>query len=292
MKLMSFLSVVAIGATLSFGANASDIPEGVKTRELRGLEGPSGGRNISNAVIGVTPLATEGLASLKERNLRARYWKILTDGIVPVHDHQKRPATIFTLQGEIFEYRNDTQDRLLHKAGGLSLEEGHNLSHWWINEGVEDVRLIAFDVVLRGKHAPEVALADVPAAPTGFTLPPASQATKRIVGFVDLEKHFQGEFGQGLAITHSIVTIEPGGTFPLWTKPGQPALMFVESGAVSEVRSDADAPAIIPTESGSVIGDGTAAWWTNPTSVTAVMHIGAIEPISATDGVVNPTHSD
>lgn len=292
MKMLPIFSGLVLGLAMTVAATAQGIPEGVKTKELRGLEGPSVARGISNVTIGATPLAAEGLASLSERNLRARYWKILSDGIVPLHDHEHRPATIFTLQGEIFEYRNDVRQSLLHKEGGLSLEEGHHLAHWWINRGNEDVRLIAFDTVLRGKNAPSVDLATVPAAPTGFALPDAEQATMEIVGFVDLEKHFQGEIGQGLALTHSVVTIEPGGVFPLWTQPGQPAVMFVETGAVLETRSDADAALVIPPENGSVIADGVAAYWSNPTLVTAVLHVGAIEPISATAGVSNPTHSN
>ena len=292
MKFSYTVSAAVVGAVTAFAAYAQGIPEGVATKELRGLEGPSAGLHISNNTIGATPLGSEGIAGFEDRDLRARYWKILSGGIVPVHEHANRPATIFILQGEIFEYRNDEDDPLAHMAGELSLEEGSNLSHWWINRGNEGVRLIAFDAVLRGNNADPVELAQVPASPSGFDLPDVSDATKTTVGFVDLEKHFEGEIGQGLALTHSMVTIEPGGTFALWTSPGQPAVIFVESGAVTETRSDTDQSTVIPPENGSIVANGAQAYWSNPAQVPAVLHIGAVEPIEVTEGVVNPSHSD
>ncbi|MEM7037955.1 MAG: DUF6157 family protein, partial [Bacteroidota bacterium] len=44
---------------------------------------------------------------------------------------------------------SDAEGRIAHGAGSLSLEEGA-ITHWWLNEGTEDVRLIAFDVFNAG----------------------------------------------------------------------------------------------------------------------------------------------
>lgn len=284
--------IISAVVMLTGAALATDLGS-VKTTALLGLEGPAGPRDISNVVIGTTPLAEEGLESLEGRDLRARYWSILQQGIVPVHGHTKRPATIFTLQGEIFEYRNDRKDPILHKAGGLSLEEGHNLAHWWINEGDKDVRLIAFDVVIKGDKLDEsIAVSATPTAPFGFDLPEAKGVESEMVGFVDLEQHFQGEYGAGLALTHYRVTLEPGGVLPLWTKPGEPSILFVERGKVTEHRSDAKDTAVIAVEDGSIIGSGVSAWWENKGFVPAELHIGAVEPIAVTAGVANPSHDN
>ncbi len=288
-KFTASIAIIALGLTGT--AFAFDLSS-VKTKVLLGLEGPAGPRGIKNKVIGVTPLAEEGIDSLAGRNLRARYWSIRQEGIVPVHGHTLRPATIFTLQGDIFEYRNDQEEPILHNAGGLSLEEGHNLAHWWINEGDEDVRLIAFDVVIDGNILDEsVKVSPVPSAPTEFELPKEKGVERKMVGFVDLEKHFQGEYGEGLALTHYRVSIAPGGKLPLWTEAGQPSIVFVERGRVTEHRSDKEEPTDIAVESGSVLGGGVLAWWKNDGFIPVELHIGAVEPIAVTEGVKNPSHA-
>ena len=274
---MRFGFAMAAGLiALAFPAMASDI-SGLKKRVLGGLEGPSQARDISNGVIGATALAAEGLDSLAGRDLRARYWLILPGGVVPIHEHAQRPATIFTLQGKILEYRNDQDAPVQHEAGALSLEEGADLSHWWINNGDEGVRLIAFDVVVTDKDAIGQSAADTP-APVDLDLPAADGAQWTLEGNVDLGAHFQGAYGQGLSLSHYRVVIEPGGTAPLDIAAGEPAIYFIETGSVSE--TSADGTRTLGAEEGAVVAQGQSVWWENTGTAPAELHIGIVEPLA------------
>lgn len=271
------LAIAALG-TSSFAFDLST----VKTREMNGLVGPSGANNISNVPIANAPLADEGLGQIVGYNLRTRSWTISGDsGIVPIHSHADRPAIVYTLTGDIYEYRSDAEGRIKHSAGGLSLEEG-NVTHWWLNEGPEDVRLIAFDVV-KARGTPEVA--DTPAQ-QGFDLPEQKDAKLELLGLVDIEQHYGGEKGNGLALSTYRAVIEPGGVLPSFVAAGEPLQVWVWQGAVTEHRSDAEAPVVLAAEEGAHLGGGAQAYWKNTGDVAAELFFGVVEPLSETDGVV------
>ncbi|WP_299686252.1 cupin domain-containing protein [uncultured Tateyamaria sp.] len=270
------LAIAALGTT----AIAFELSD-VKTRVLNGLEGPSGANNISNVAIANAPLADEGLGQIAGYNLRTRSWTISGDmGIVPIHSHADRPAIVFTLTGEIYEYRSDADDRLLHSAGGLSLEEG-DVTHWWLNEGPEDVRLIAFDV-FKARGTPEVAKTPIPQT---FDQPAQKGAVLELLGVVDIEAHYGGEKGDGLALSTYRAVIEPGGVLPSFVAAGEPLQVWVWKGAVSEHRSDADAPVTLAAENGAHLGGGAQAYWENTGKVPAELFFGVVEPLSETEGV-------
>ncbi|WP_299772953.1 cupin domain-containing protein [uncultured Tateyamaria sp.] len=270
------LAIAALGTT----AFALDL-DSVKTRVLNGLEGPSGPNNISNEPIANAPLAEEGLSQIAGYNLRTRSWNISGDtGIVPIHSHADRPAIVFTLTGEIFEYRSDAAERIKHSAGGLSLEEG-DVTHWWLNEGPEDVRLIAFDVF----NAPgEAVVADIPAQ-QDFDLPGQSGAVLELLGLVDIEGHYDGEKGDGLALSAYRAVIEPGGVLPSFVAAGEPLQVWVWDGVVTEHRSDSDTPVTLAAEEGTHLGGGAQAYWQNMGDTPAVLFFGVVEPITETEGV-------
>ncbi|MEL6463884.1 MAG: hypothetical protein AAFQ58_02855 [Pseudomonadota bacterium] len=270
------LVIAALGTT----AFAFDL-DSVKTRVLNGLEGPSGPNNISNVPIANASLAEEGLGQIAGYNLRTRSWNISADtGIVPIHSHADRPAIVFTLSGEIFEYRSDAKDRILHSAGGLSLEEG-DVTHWWLNEGPADVRLIAFDVF--NAKGGESAAATPPQQ--DFALPAQSGAVLELLGLVDIEGHYNGEKGDGLALSAYRAVIEPGGVLPSFVAAGEPLQVWVWQGAVTEHRSDTDVPVTLAAEEGAHLGGGAQAYWENTGDVPAELFFGVVEPLSETAGV-------
>ncbi|MEL6450660.1 MAG: hypothetical protein AAFQ19_05325 [Pseudomonadota bacterium] len=269
-------------AALATPALAFDL-DGVKTRVLNGLEGPLGPHNISNVPIANAPLAAEGLDQIAGYTLRTRSWTISGDtGTVPLHSHADRPAIVFTLNGEIFEIRSDTKGRILHRAGGLSLEHG-DVTHLWRNEGPQHVRLIAFDVFKARRAAP---VADRPLA-QGFDLPAQSGARLDLLGVVDIEGHYDGAKGAGLALSAYRAVIEPGGVLPSFVGPGAPLQIWVWQGAVTQHRSDAGAgaPVTLATEAGAHLGGGAQAYWENTGAVPAEVFFGVVEPLSETVGV-------
>ncbi|WP_299043286.1 cupin domain-containing protein [uncultured Tateyamaria sp.] len=271
------LAIAALGTS----AFAFDL-DSVKTRVLNGLEGPSGANNISNVAIANAPLADEGLDQIAGYNLRTRSWTISADtGIVPIHSHVDRPAIVYTLTGEIYEYRSDASDRIRHSAGGLSLEEG-DVTHWWLNEGPEDVRLIAFDVFNAGGDT--TVMSDVPTQ-QAFDLPAQSGAVLELLGLVDIEAHYDGAQGDGLALSTYRAVIEPGGVLPSFVAAGEPLQVWVWQGAVTEHRSDAAAPVTLVAEEGAHLGGGAQAYWENTGDVPAELFFGVVEPITETEGV-------
>ncbi|MEO1198587.1 MAG: hypothetical protein AAFX39_05060 [Pseudomonadota bacterium] len=283
----ALLSIPALAGLTIFPAPqpaaALDL-ETLETRTIYGLRGPSGARDISNVVLDTTPLAEEGIASLAGRSLRTRFWTINGNGgIVPIHNHANRPAVFTILTGEIYEYVNTANERILHKAGGLALEEGR-ISHWWLNDGEEDVHLIAFDVFQSTQDLDTVTVGDVPAA-ADFELPETQGARHDLLGVVNIASHFDSAFGEGWALTTYRTTIEPGGVFPAFTTAGEPVQMFVWRGQVTEHRSDVGDPLTIDAEGGSTLSGGALAWWENTGDEPAVLYFGVVEPIAETEGV-------
>jgi len=265
------------------GALAEGLDDlGLPTRELNGLVGPSTGQNISNTPIANEPLIDEGLVQIAGYNLRTRSWVIGGDnGVVPIHSHADRPAIVYNLEGEIYEYRSDEEARILHGPGGLSLEEG-NVTHWWLNEGPEDVRLIAFDVFNAGSDDMMM-----PAAPTmlPFEMPEQSGAVLDLLGFVDIEAHYNGAQGQGLVLSAYRAVIEPGGILPSFVAPGEPLQVWVYRGEVTEHRSDADTPILRAADEGGHLGLGSQAYWENTGGGDAEIFFGVVEPLGEVEGV-------
>lgn len=268
-------------ASLALPALAASV-EDLPMRELDGLQGPSAGRAISNTPIANVPLIDEGIVSLSGYNLRTRSWVIeAAGGVVPIHSHIDRPAMVYSLAGEIYEYRSDADERLLHGPRSLSIEEGA-ITHWWLNEGAEDVRLIAWDVYNAGGD--DMVMRTAPPA-QAIEMPDAADATLELLGVVDIGAHFGGDKGNGFALSAYRAEIAPGGVLPGFTDGGEPLQIWVWQGEVTEHRSDQDTPIVISAEAGSQFVGGVQGWWENTGAETAEVFFGVVEPLSEVEGV-------
>jgi quercetin dioxygenase-like cupin family protein len=78
-------------------------------------------KGVSDMVLASIDLATEKLA-LDDHKFRLRKLVIQPGGEVPWHSHAARPALIYIVEGEIFEYSSDCAVPILHKAGDVSPE--------------------------------------------------------------------------------------------------------------------------------------------------------------------------
>jgi quercetin dioxygenase-like cupin family protein len=67
-------------------------------------------------------------------------------GIVPWHSHADRPALIYIVSGQIFEYASNCAVPILHKAGEVA-RETQATAHWWKNTGKAPVVLLSFDIL-------------------------------------------------------------------------------------------------------------------------------------------------
>ncbi len=77
--------------------------------------------------------------------LRFRRVDVGVGGIVPWHSHERRPALLHILTGEITEYSTAETGPVVRRAGETIPEFGP-VSHWWKNTGTEPVIILAADV--------------------------------------------------------------------------------------------------------------------------------------------------
>jgi len=85
-------------------------------------------------------------AKIAGRQFRLRRLEIHPGGIVPYHSHGDRPAIIYIVQGEIYEYASTCAVPILHKAGDVA-REMHTTSHWWQNKSSQTVVLLSADLL-------------------------------------------------------------------------------------------------------------------------------------------------
>ena len=104
---------------------------------------PTMPKGVTDTVIGSVDLGPE--ISVPDRQLRTRRLVVQPGGIVPFHSHMDRPALIYTVSGQITEYRSSCAVPILHKAGDIA-READGISHYWINHGKVAAVLLSSDV--------------------------------------------------------------------------------------------------------------------------------------------------
>ena len=102
-------------------------------------------KDVTDKVLAAIDLAKEP-ARIQDRQLRLRRLEIQPGGVVPWHSHGDRPAIIYIVQGEIFEYASNCAVPILHKAGEVA-PETHATAHWWQNKSSHTVVLLSADVL-------------------------------------------------------------------------------------------------------------------------------------------------
>jgi quercetin dioxygenase-like cupin family protein len=134
-------------------ASAGECPAD-KVKEGARTSGETKPVGVTDTVIASIDLAPKG-GSFKGQLLRMRKLVIAPGGVVPWHEHSKRPANIYILKGVIEEYRANCEVPIVHKAGDVAVEFGKGFAHWWKNTGTEPVELISadvFQVEMKDKH--------------------------------------------------------------------------------------------------------------------------------------------
>jgi quercetin dioxygenase-like cupin family protein len=144
MKLQVLAALVA--ASFSIPALAGECPAGKRVADGFGQKNPGHGpKAVTDVVVTSTDLGNERVG-LKEHQFRARRLVIQPGGIVPWHSHDERPAMIYVVKGEIFEYASNCTVPILHKVGDVA-REAKGTSHWWQNTGKTAVELISVDIL-------------------------------------------------------------------------------------------------------------------------------------------------
>ncbi len=137
-------AALALMATAAFAtpALAGECPAGqAGTNAL--ASAPTMPKGVTDTVIGSVDLSKE--IGVADRQLRTRRLVVQPGGVVPLHSHMDRPALIYTVSGQITEYRSSCNVPIVHKAGDIA-READGISHYWINHGKTAVVLLSSDV--------------------------------------------------------------------------------------------------------------------------------------------------
>jgi quercetin dioxygenase-like cupin family protein len=102
-------------------------------------------KGVTDTVLAAIDLSKEKIGA-KERQFRIRRLVIEPGGIVPFHSHGDRPALIYVVEGEIYEYSSQCAVPILHKTGEVA-RETHATSHWWQNTTDKKVVLLSADIL-------------------------------------------------------------------------------------------------------------------------------------------------
>lgn len=141
--LITVLTLMA-GPTAAHVIAPPETPPSVGDTELRTIEGPGEVKGVKIRPAGAFPLET-GAAALPGFEMRVRFFEIEPGGIVPLHNHDDRPAVVIITQGEIVEHRSDQAEPVTLGPGAVSLE-APGITHWF--ENVSDETLHGYGVDL------------------------------------------------------------------------------------------------------------------------------------------------
>jgi quercetin dioxygenase-like cupin family protein len=137
-------AALALLAATSFAAPAfaGECPAG-KSGENALAGAPTMPKGVTDTVIGSVDLGAE--IAVPDRQLRTRRLVVQPGGIVPMHSHKDRPALIYTISGQITEYRSSCTVPIVHKTGDIA-READGISHYWINHSKTATVLLSSDV--------------------------------------------------------------------------------------------------------------------------------------------------
>ena len=188
---------------------------------------------------------------------RARKLVIDKEGVVAQHVHQSRPGYAYIIQGEITEYRNDSNEPLLRRAGDIS-HEATGITHYWKNESTTPVEALVIDIL-----------------PSDGDVPPAIERTPKlngptqnigirsvqILGETPLDDEFSGF--SGTQLRSRLFTLDPEAVIGLHTHQERSGFVYVVSGEIIEHRNDLEEP--INHKKGDLIVEenGVEHYWEN-----------------------------
>ena len=140
-----FVAVTALAGSFALAGNAlaGECPAGQTKADVTKNAGHAA-KAGTDTVLAQIDLGAEKVA-LKGHNMRVRKLVIQPGGIVPWHSHAERPALIYIVSGQVFEYASNCAVPILHKAGEVA-RETHATAHWWKNTGNVPVVLLSFDI--------------------------------------------------------------------------------------------------------------------------------------------------
>ena len=144
-RLVSLAAAGVVAATLSLPASAGECPADQRRTDGSGQKmSAASAKDVTDKVLVTNDLSMDPIA-LKGRLFRTRELVVQPGGVVPWHDHGNRPAMIYVVSGDIYEYASTCAVPILHKTGSVAAEKAPT-QHWWQNAGKTPAVLISVDL--------------------------------------------------------------------------------------------------------------------------------------------------
>ena len=142
-----FVLAAVLAAAASFATSPAGAGECPADKQYVDAMKPStvAAKGVTDQVLASIDLSKEKVG-LADHLFRIRRLEIQPGGIVPWHSHADRPALIYVIQGEIYEYASNCAVPILHKPGEVARETSVT-AHWWQNNGKTAVVLISADLL-------------------------------------------------------------------------------------------------------------------------------------------------
>jgi quercetin dioxygenase-like cupin family protein len=140
-----FAAAVAVSAIIAGFTGTASAGECPADKVMAGATkpGPMEPMKVTDTVVGDVKLDAYQIPG---RELRLRKLVIQKGGIVPWHEHNKRPANIYVQSGTVTEYRSNCAVPIVHTAGDVVPEMG-DIAHWWKNTGKTTAVLFSADIL-------------------------------------------------------------------------------------------------------------------------------------------------
>ena len=245
---------------------------GSRTHIVEGVKGPANSVRISAKILAELPLASEfEEVGLDGRVFRTRYWDIKPGGIVPLHSHRGRPATIYVVNGEMLEYANGADTPKRHRGGEISIES-EGLIHHWRNDTDETVNLVASDIYLNQRKALLPKTSNK--VRSGNFAEPKGMVTYEELALVDLSKENIG-VTRGSLRTRRIV-LGAGAVTQVNAQNEGPVLGYLLQGKLDERRSDAAGEIKLKPGDQTILRHGVDVQWLNVSASEAVLLVSDI----------------
>ncbi len=241
---------------------------GPRTTTINGVVGPANSINITAQVRSDQPLGAPGVG-FEGRGFRLRYWDIKPGGVVPLHSHEGRPATIYVVNGEILEFQNGAHEPIRHQGGELSSESG-GLVHYWRNDTPLIVNLVASDIYANPKAGAHPAVTIV----RTLEKDGASGTEIETLATIDLGREAIGVSGRMLRTRR--ITIAPGGDSGALEFSSGPGNAFILDGTVTQSRSDLGADRNLVRNDSDEFSRGVGVRWRNASGGPAVLIVSDI----------------
>lgn len=244
-------------------------------------DAPDAHKGMTRSEKGRVDLGRE-LRGMGGRDLRLRFWRMAKDGVIMYHQHEKRPAMVYLLTGEVEEHKWGEAPGGKKLGAGTMTVEAPDTQHYWFNNGNEAVFMAAVDLVDSFTESPPEPEPDALPIPRKIFDVRTSEAAARRANTTPTEYRILGTIELRDTVPHvpeahhyvmrgREVRVAPGEMIPLQEHAGRPGLTYVVRGEIVEYRDDREKPVTLRERDHMFNTNGVARWLINRSSEIAIL---------------------